>query len=661
MHAAPRAVDSLAVRFAETCAAVKAATGGPMHRLVKSCLLSFMAVIPPGFANDEALAARFPDAGAVVLSWDTVWTIDRAGSKNSVHVSKRIFVRDSRGFEAANQVLVYYGEASTITKFHAETLHADGTKVELGPDLVHDRPWVSRESTGTRIRQFTFPGVTAGSTLSFEFELARDNLTIRLPLGRWWNIQSELPVVETTMRVQSPLGIAVWTSTLLSFVTLEPYCRTTTTDDRDYRTFETKCANVPAFDEESHAPPEADLRLRVQVWAYPQGGRFESALGLYLSIWPNCLESELQSERITKVAAQWPPDAVPADKRVEAIIRWVRQTITLNWHDRRESVDKVLERGDGDEVERNLVALALLKAARIRAQGAILIDRTERRFDPKIPPFDDDEARFVIMVGSNERPTFLDVNCEFCIPGVAPWHLAGAGSGGFPRPTFPGDIIPQIRPVPAEANSERRVRRIAVEVDGGARVEGSLSWQLQRDVVRRQQWATLTPTARAAACLDTVGLDRSEAEATVSDPRDLTQNLSCNFSTRSDDRILRIGRQLLIRPPNDFLSALDLPLQETRRWPVRWSFPRSLQTETTYQLPAGARIPSWPEPTTVQRGKLTFQARWAPGKAPNEAVHKAVLIIGVDQLPAEQYGDAMEFRTALIHHLESGISVELAP
>jgi hypothetical protein len=384
-----------------------------------------------------------------------------------------------------------------------------------------------------------------------------------------------------------------------------------------------------------------------------------------------------RSTKLPDVAAQWKGSTLSPTQQLAEVMKWVRGNISLT-SEGSESLDVVLERKAGDAWERNLVALGLMRELGIVARPALLADRTASGFHPEVPDASN-LGHLFIAVGKPELAKYLDVNCEYCVPGVPPWQYFGPGSGGVILDIASAttlmftelfraaqvDAEPTVAKtdgLPAKYNSEIRKRTIALDPTGAAQIKGSITWQMQQDVDKRELWSALTPAGRRQDCIGYLPVEVEDAAVVTGDPANTEDYLTCSFEFHVPDAAFRLGTKLLVPGIDDFSAAIQLPIQADRRHPVRWHYARSVQSDVTYTLPSGAAVAALPEATTLKGPEgITFQAHWLRTDKDNEVRLRGQLLVDKPGLAPDDIDATRNFISAMRSYLNSGIEVEVAP
>lgn len=626
----------------------------------------------------QATEDPFPDAKALVKQWDVEWTVEPYAQRSVVKVSQDILVRDPLGTEASNQLIVYYATKTELAKFDAKTIHADGQVVAVPSSLRLDRPYYKAGSTEYRATQFTFPDVQPGSVLHYEYELRVAEGVFRMPVeGGWWELQGDLPVLSAKLTVRVKDDRWEWQPHTATIVPFDSWCNAGDIKDSGHFSYQISCRDVPAFESEPMAPPDNDLRARVFIYAWPTNEE-QHSLNAIASYYGRPIGAVLaQSRKLDEIAAQWKVSTLTPTQQLEEVMKWVRKNISLTTQGS-ESLDIVLERKAGDPWERNLVALGLMRAVGIVARPALLADRTAKGFHPDVPDASP-LGHLFIAVGKTELGKFLDVNCEYCVPGVPPWQYLGPGSGGLileppnalvlmlsqvlpNTTTYTAPTVAKTDGLPAKYNSEIRRRTIALDPTGAAKIKGSITWQMQQDVDKRELWSALTPAGRKQDCIGYLPVEVEDAAVVTGDPANTQDYLTCSYEFQVPDAAFRLGTKLLVPGIDDFSAAIQLPVQAERRHPVRWHYARSVQSDVTYTLPPGATIAALPEATTLKGPEgITFQAHWLRTDKDNEVRLRGQLLVDKPGLAPEDIEATRNFISAMRSYLNSGIEVQVAP
>lgn len=600
----------------------------------------------------------FPDAAAVVESWTTRWEVGaKTGTK--AKVTKRILVRDPRAFHLADQSIDYWASRAEITHFEAKTIQPDGSIDPVAEALTLDKLLVGTGDQQLHRRQFTFPRVRPGSILEYSFELSTSRLPIQLPVagGRGWEYQGLYPVRSAVLEVTLDDRSYGWKTKSIPVGDLARYCREEPIQEQNSRGFRVSCRDVPGVEPEPKSPPIYELRRSVLAFAAPFDPSTIQLLGAFSDLTQWLELSKKTSQQVDSVVAGWPLEQLTADEKVTRVMRWVREQIGLQDGMSVGDLEQVLRERQGTAIERNLLALALLRAAGVRASPALLVDRTQATFGPLLP-IPSSALDLVVVIETENQPTFIDVNCDYCFPGVVAWQYAGTGAGGW---VF--DPLWTVHPVPppAKANSERRQRSVRLAPDGSAQVEGSTVWQVQRDVERRTAWGEYDVDRRQQDCLSNEYPDLTVDRIELGDPEVLDRNLACKFAYHAPRVAHRLGETLLLPAIDDFSAAIDLPLATVRRHPLRWRYPFAIASEINFLLPEGYRVGTTPEPKVLNSPGMSFRGEWKVDQAANTVTFRAQYLLEVDQLPPIAYFNLLPFVAELRQYLRGGVTLESHP
>lgn len=626
--------------------------------------LLFAATIGP--RGTPELPAEFAKADAVVLEESNRWTI-AADGKSKLAVKERILLLTREGFDEADRSIFYGSDHSKINAFSARTRRSGGQTVEIPADLRRDTLVYKDGNQEYRTLQFTFPAVEAGAVLEWEYELEYSGPR----RWTWWEVQQDIPKLETrffskakqlskeavVLRHYGRTEFSKWCET-------PPFHR-----EPGYESEEIVCRNVPGFEDEDNTPPEGDVRTRILMswdhgdWA-PLSDKVWAGTNQYW--WERIGKFTEKREKVKALASTIVRFDMPVPEKVDKVYDWVRKHLELRpqgfaeglegARGEAENVDQVLGRGGGLPDEITLLTYVLLKEAEVFVHPVLVGDRSEEKFVFEIPDWN--QARHLMLqVVTNSGAGYLDPACRFCQAGVLDWRFCGGARSGI---RIDGQRVPaaiDVPPVGAEYNSERRTERVLLTDDGGARVEGTVSWHGEQEVQWRRWNEELEEEARGEAFRRSIAGDIEDVETVTSDPRTIGDEPRVNYSCRRRDMAAVAGGRMLVRPPDLFSRFLWLPLQETRTHLVSWPYARSARAEITFVVPEGYKVSATPPATVVEGPGMRFASRWAPGKDPHELIWTGLLAVQKSELDPADYAKAREFAARLERLLRGGAVV----
>lgn len=617
-------------------------------------------------AAEAELPERFAGAPAVVLHDRQEWTV-WPGKRAEFARELELQILDNRGLRHAERAILYDAAEETLHSFSAVTLLRDGTEIPIPTELRHDALIADLDGAELRAYRFTWPSVEPGARLRVSYRLDTSDPAF----VREWEIQQDLPVLETRFRfaVKVPvhredINLRAWALGID-----EGHCAIDDMRSGDRRKrFEIVCRDVPAYEPEPLAPPEADVRLRYAL-TWGEDVQTRAVWDAGAGYWMRLVERFVgRAERARERASELFPEDASESERLLAAVGWARGALEVRevWlgagrplvglHP--DGVDGVIEAGGGSPAEVALTVLALLRGADLDVEVLLLADRTggEFRWSLHHPV-----ERLVLLVHVDGESRLLDPGCPPCAPGSTDWrYAAGEAVATGVRLTPSGHRglpvgIPGSAP---EETVDRRVERVRVDPSGESRIEGEVSWsghfavevaRWRRDLSEEalhERVRTLLSGSGAGA-----GIRFLEPEPDPANPGAIAT--SARYESRASSPVTRDGR-IALRPPDPFGAILELPVSTDREQPVWYPYPFVLESETTFELPPGYSAAPDTSPVELEAPGIRFRGVWSDGED-GELIWRAALTLAAPTILPGDYPAARRFARRLHHALRSGV------
>lgn len=627
-----------------------------LQSVVVGSLAILVFTIAPALATGPVeIPEKFRRAPAIVLEDTHSWHINPPRNAD-VSVRERILVLDPRRFTDAYRAIYYDREGSKLDYLNARTVLPGGETIEVPDELKNDVVLLGTEGVELRSFQFVFPSVQPGSILEMEYRIHEGEPVA----AQVWEPQRTIPVLESRYNVTLRQPTYVQRMYIESVVRGEESDACTIDKVKDgvrASKLSIVCRNLPAFEPEPQAPPEADLLLRFDLmWSH--GGVQRVWWGRQSRLWSLWIGAFIRDRPGCKaLAAEITADAQDDREKLDLIYDWIKRNLEFGAAPpfpipaaptmRFASVDEVLEERRGNPTEITLLAFALLRESGLRANPILVADRTYGRFNYAAL---DPVHHLMLEVEVNGQSTLLDASCRYCQPGITDWRYASPEGAAGIR-VFSGDPL-TLGIVPAKYNVENRAEHVEIAEDGTARVEGKVVWRGQFAIDLRRRWEHSSDVARREDFLGNLSGDFEDVRVEFSDPADVFQDLTADYSYRTCIGVTADGR-LMIRPIDVFSGQLEIPIQEERRQPLWFPFPFSVGAKVLFELPDGYEVELPVERETILGPGMTFVSDW-------EYEHDVLAWTGgmsVDrvEIDPEKYEDAREFVRRLRHRLSGGL------
>jgi transglutaminase-like putative cysteine protease len=549
--------------------------------------------------------AECPDAAAVVLLDHAVVRVDKKFHLRLQRHTRTKIMTDA-GMDRA-VVRIPYGSGEEIKGFRAHTVVPPGHLVKVEKQHVRD------EANGTgRVMVVTFPGVQAGAVLEWDYELRSERIDT-LPE---WAFQGRDHVRVSRFELQLPPGMTYdavfpWTPGM----TPTPV-KATINDPEDPRRPLARTAwelrdqaPVPAL---PFLPYPAEYRLTLHAQILDYTSTYESFpvrrswedLGKTMRADLDALLADSDG-----VAAWAGGDAATASagapERAAAIFARIRDGLATDpprRGARPASPRAVVAAGHGTALEKNVVLLALLRAAGVPAEPVYVRTRPCGLFEPKrTDPAQLDHL--LVRASAGDRTLWLDAaaHCPF---GVLPPESRVAR--GLLVKADGGAVVDVAAPDPETA----RVVTTAASLDAHGTLAATSLVTLAGDraLAARRELASVGESGYVEGLIHArfgdsavVESARLTAASTPEQPLSIEARYRVPAYARGD------GERLICPPP--FLEAMTgNPLPEDGRViPVELPFTGSSREEVTVEIPSGYVLEAPPQPASARTPDLTLK------------------------------------------------------
>ncbi|MEZ5071837.1 MAG: DUF3857 domain-containing protein [Bacteroidales bacterium] len=379
--------------------------------------------------------AKDPDASAVVLfdKGDSYFFYDNVeGYKIRFTRSKRIKILDNAGVDYAEVIVPFYvdesGRAEEVRNVVgvAYNLRDDGSLEtgSLDPGSVFEIQYQDEY----RAKKFTFPNVRAGTIVEYQYVLETPFL-FNLPD---WDFQDEIPTVyseytlrmipfyEYAIRHQGYSRFSYTTSRVDSKKRV--FGKTNPIEFQDLITIFIQ-RDVPAFKDESYITSVNDFIMRMDFQLakinYPQGGTKE-----IMSTWDKLIDEYLKNDYFGKYLRKSNSFArsmlddnssvltLDAAGKAKALIGMVKNACIWDGTYSKYtdlSAKEFQQIKEGNSAEINLLLVALLREAGLRADPVLVSTRQHGRIEKEYP-FSTVFNHVVVRVGGDENAFLCDAS-----------------------------------------------------------------------------------------------------------------------------------------------------------------------------------------------------------------------------------------------------------
>ncbi len=569
--------------------------------------LALWAMTVPALATDwlpiapEDLAmtgeAMAPKASAIYLYRQ----VDRDDGRPMERRYERIKVltEDGRGY--ANVKILFDKRREAIRNIDARTVRPDGSIIPFN-GTIYEEPVLEARGVRLLAKAFTMPDVQAGSIIEYRYER-------ELPFGyvydSHWILSEKLftrdakfsfrPYRGFGLRYSWPQGLPPGTAAPIE----------------NHGTISMEVHDVPAFVTEEYAPPEDELKFRVD-FVYISGGNEEKDPDRFwkkfdLAAFRDYERFVDEPRAMQRALAQIVSGGDSAEQKLRKIYARVQQVRNLSFERRKseQEADREHQRdiadvadvwrlGYGTAEQINSLFAGLARAAGIQAD-TVLISTRDRYFFAEKMLNPGQLNTTVVLVTSGGKESYLDPGTPFAPFGVLPWPETGVR--GLRLARNGGAWVATPRPLASEARLVRKAElrlspsgalagRVTVTYLGLEALSHRLAERDEDDTSRRQYLeeqlqADLAGTGELTLinAPDWLGSDPAlVAEFDISIP---------GWAAVSGQRALMPAALFGAGYRHMFEHA-------TRVHPLYFSFPYETEDDVRIELPAGWRLSGTP-------------------------------------------------------------------
>jgi len=394
----------------------------------------------------------------------------------------RVKILSEKGKEIFGDIQIpYEAGASTIRGISGRTIHSDGTVIPF-TGQPNDKLLAKEGNQRVMAKVFSMPDVQVGSIVEYKWVLGySDNYYV--PPN--WIIQRPIPVLKahyhfapTVARggnlryiVSDFFGHQIESSQLLYTHILPAGDKITTNADGSY---DLTVENIPATPHEDFLPPFQSLADRVTFYYSPfrTPSEYWKTLGGYWSKGFDRFANPSGKIRaaVNGIIAPGDNDQQKVQKIYAAVMKLENTSFTRE-HSAEENKAEGLkvknaediwaqQRGNDDEITRLFVAM--VRAAGLKANGAIVVNRDNNVFNQYYlswSQFDDEVA----IVSIDGKDVFFDPGQRYCEFGKLHWKHTWAG--GI-RQTGDGTTIFSTPGISYKDNDLERIAKAALDAEG---------------------------------------------------------------------------------------------------------------------------------------------------------------------------------------------------
>jgi hypothetical protein len=551
---------------------------------------------------------------------------------------KRIKIFKKTGFDYANVSIPYYskGDIQQVERIRAQTITPDGYKHQVEPKSVVYEKLNDKWS----VAKFTFPKVTEGCILEYEYDLTATQL---FELREWY-FQDRIP---TRFSV---LNIDIWSRYEYQYLFQgESNLKSTKPKyDRAGRTYASFYVNdLPGLKDEKFITSINDhlTRIRFQLSKYfstSSGARieviksWEGAADELLSN-DNLGKKILKKSRYNKVLEASQGVFSPADStkaKVQKLYDWVNKNISWDghyylWSDK--DPNDVWQKRKAGSSDINFLLLALLKEAGVNAQPVLVSTRKNGKPYTNFPIIDQFDHCLILVEFENKQTMLIDAGNAGLTMGLT-CEQALNGKGWLLRKKDPiwFDIKPAI---------STQVISAKFDISDEGNLKGTISTIFRGNIAADQRNAyqgdtmgksKMTYLKKKNADWQIESISVTNLDKT-SEP--LRETINCTIANTGQVN----GNRIYLKPTLKSGWEANPFKMEKRSYPVEFPYPTNDQYILTLNIPEGYKVEELPQ--SMNLGLPPEDARFTYAISSDEKTIKLAVKIQINKIivPADDY------------------------
>ena len=569
--------------------------------------------------------ARQPGTPAMIL-W---FAVETDNIKSTETRSMRIKIFKEEGKKFANVEIPYVDKYSQVLDVVARTIGPDG-KATPFTDQLFDREIVKAKKFQYHAKVLVLPNVQAGSLIEYTYKVRYKEKVpdgYQHPEHYIFERGFTYPAAEWDVQRNLYLKHGRFVLVPVKGARVVDFKRGLTTDRQLERLNDGRLQfdidDVPAFEEEEYAPPEENLKGKMNLY-YAVGffGASSYWMGLGTSLareydgFIGRKKSKLIDAEVSRLVSPKEGD----EARLRKIYARAQQIRAMDYEssktnkelkqehiEENKSAEQVLQRGYGYGNHINLLFIAMSRAAGFEANPLLLSSRRRAFFTEEYPNGEQLNA-MVAVVRAGEKSYILDPQSPYCPFDFLPWSLTDAGG------MLVDTINPRMMSTPTPKSKDavsRTTGNLKLSPEGTLKGNLNISYEGQMALSERQ-WAIGEDQARRREHLEDSLKSFLRMEATV-------KLLSVEGWEKADEP-LKIGYEIEVPGyaapagqrlvmPLGVLHAMDKnPFSSPRRThEVYFEYPTETFEETTIELPPDMQAEGLPVNDKVDAGAVTYQ------------------------------------------------------
>ena len=567
-------------------------------------------------------------------------------------VTAKIKIYKKEGFEYANFEVPYYtgGKAIRLYFDDAATFNLVGNKVER-TKLKSDGEFEEKVNDNYSVKKITLPNVKEGSIVEYKYILKTPYFTYFPD----WYFQHDIPVNNVQYEVTIPeyyqyqVFLRGFEAIIAAPETVVPaFSRQYNQSRIVYSGKDIKAIkSEPYVNNMDNYTSMAQYELGTTN--FPQEG-FKNYSTNWAAVSKTIYESENFGNELEKKSYfEKDLDAVltgtiTRDEKIMAVYSYVKQR--MNWNEKFGyytdlGVRKAYNEKIGNVADINLMLVAMLRYAGIMTNPVLVSTRSNG-----ISLFPNRGAYNYVIAGielENNKAVLLDATSKNAMPNIIPIRAVNWNG----RMIREDKSSKEIDLMPQTSSKEAFIVIAKIDVDG--KISGSVRNQYLDYIgyIFRENYASMSKDSYVEEMEKKfVGLEVENYE--VSNKTDLKKPIIEVFDFVNNNLVERICGKIYFSPMLFYTTTVNPFKQETRNFPLDFSYPYQDKYNFTITIPEGYEVESMPKPMNIAMENNVAGFKYILASSGNQVQVAVVMEINYASIPAEYYVALKDFFGQLI-------------
>lgn len=574
-------------------------------------------------------------------------------------IKERIKIYDNKGLSYADFTISLYEQNNKderVSKIKATTYNYTNGKIEKTE--LHRKKDVYEEQSSDNWKQvkFAMPNVKAGSIIDVEYSIRSPYI---YQMNRWY-FQNDIPVDYSLYKIKAPKYF-VYTPVPKGHLKLETKKEEILTSKHGEVEYTYVGRNLPAVKEDEFVLNKNDYRSSIKFELYAT--QFPNQIMEYYSKdWNKIAEQLMSSKDFGKQIRSKLKNidfdfshasSLENQEKIKYVYDYVR--INYTWNEdygiySREGLKKLLETKNGSIGDINLLLLNLLKKCDISVQPFVSKSRNSGLLNESFPTMTDLNYLMAYIPNEDGSYMLLDASSRFSPLGQIPSRAIN--TTGVVLYGNRGEVIYQENTdkysITTMANYEIDLENTEL-VGEAKRVRDGYSALSYRLSLQNEDNADADDGSSSEDEDDSAIEVKNEYEVTsVENTEDIYSKIKQEYSEIIREEINQIGSNIFINASLDFGREENPFKEETRNYPVFFTYPTDIKNIVTITIPDGYAFESIPESVSLTLPNKSASFRYSVDQQEDKILIRHFFTVSKVIFLDSEYPDLKEFYNRVI-------------